>query len=198
MTDHQRLWRPPLTPVAEHDPVSDLEPREDDKYWVVDDIDMGMAHIAASAWPSIDRSGRLEFRTAGSDEDEEAFDESFKVPLLEMQDFVSGQRAQHGQLAADRPLRIGDVFWCRLSVDTEGTGFVAQLLDVTYGARQETKASQKWAITSTSGTSEPDRQSEKFRSVTDLVGGPEADASDESPEDPPKPAVSGSTASPSI
>lgn len=198
MTDYPLFWRPQVPSAVDYDPVVDLDPREGDKYWVVDDIDMGMAHIAASPWPSIDESGRLEFRTVGSDEDEEAFDESFRVPMPELQDFVSGQRAERGQLAPSRPLRIGDVFWCRLSVETEGTGFGLQLLDVTFGARQETKASQKWAITSTSGTSEPDRQSEKFRSVTDLVGGPEADASDESPEDPPKPAVSGSTASPSI
>ncbi len=198
MTDYPLFWRPQVPSAVDYDPVVDLDPREGDKYWVVDDIDMGMAHIAASPWPSIDESGRLEFRTVGSDEDEEAFDESFRVPMPELQDFVSGQRAERGQLAPSRPLRIGDVFWCRLSVETEGTGFGLQLLDVTFGARQETKASQKWAITSTSGASEPDRQPDNISSVPDRVGAPEADASDEVPDDSSRPAVPGSTASPSI
>lgn len=38
MTDYPLFWRPQVPSAVDYDPVVDLDPREGDKYWVVDDM----------------------------------------------------------------------------------------------------------------------------------------------------------------
>ena len=55
----------------------------------------------------------------------------------------------HSQLAPDRPLRVGDVFWFRGEIEDAGAddaGLNGELVDVTFGARNEAKAAMAWAV----------------------------------------------------
>jgi hypothetical protein len=185
------MWRPGPPPDIESDPVQGLEPRPDDQYWVIDDLDVDMVHIATARWPRVDDLGRLDFGLFEETPDGSvSTEQSLVLPVTGLHEFVSHQRSDHGQPAADRPIRVGDVFWFRGKVDPDAGEITGNLMDVTYSARQEAKASQKWAIAHTSPTTaEPQRVPVETAEEVETAVGVAARK---------KPSMPGATASPGI
>jgi hypothetical protein len=96
-------WRPAYQLTGE-DGIASYEPRLDDLYAAVDDIADGMVVLRLSLWPALDAEGRLTF---GGDPS------SWALPAPRLQAVAEAERIRHGQLAPDRPLRVGDVFALR-------------------------------------------------------------------------------------
>ena len=123
----QGLWLPDGEGVA-------VTAEAGDWYVVVDDVQAGQVILVIDAWPGVDAAGRLVF-TAGS--------ASRSFPLARFQAVVDAARAARGQPAADRALRVGDVFWVRDGGDTRlrspGRWRIA---DVTAPARRAARAAQ--------------------------------------------------------
>lgn len=124
----QDRWRPKVT--AER---IEFQPAADDYYAVVDDIESGRTVLVLSRWPDVDGLGHLVFPAEAVSTD---------VPLDELQPVVDGQRAAAGQPAADRPLRVGDVFSVRIPGGSVDSSEPAEwrFVDVTGPARQAAHA----------------------------------------------------------
>jgi hypothetical protein len=114
---------------------------------------------------------------------------------------VTRERARRQQPAADRPLRVGDVFWFRPDPDglsSDGSELTGQLVDITYAARGEAKAAMAWAVTGSSETpadlltAGAELDEEVMEEAIDT--GPSPETTDE----PARPSVPGSVASPSV
>jgi hypothetical protein len=123
----QGLWLPQGEGVA----VSAVP---GDWYVVVDDVQAGQVILVIDAWPGVDAAGRLVF-AAGC--------VSRSLPVARFQAVVDAQRAAHGQPAADRALRVGDVFWVRDGGDIRLRAPSRwQVVDVTGPARRAARAAQ--------------------------------------------------------
>jgi hypothetical protein len=121
------LWRP-------GPPVQDVT--EDDDYVTVDDRGQGMVTLVVSAWPSIDRQGRLVFPS---------YEGGQRVVVADAHaftDLVNGARRAAG--VPERGVRVGDVFRAR---DTAGSveGW-RDVADVTSQAREAAKAALYGAV----------------------------------------------------
>ena len=73
---------------------------------MVDDFGDGTVTLAACQWPSVDQGGRLVFPSPES-RGASSFDRG------SLQAAINVHRQSRGQLAPDRPLRVGDVFQVR-------------------------------------------------------------------------------------
>lgn len=103
----QALWTPAsLSPDLTAEEVEDmpgLEPEQGDRYVVVDDLMDGTVTLAVCPWPSLNSLGDLVFEPS----------EELIAPEDLTHQAVSASREASGQMAADRPLRIGDAFLIR-------------------------------------------------------------------------------------
>lgn len=111
-------------------------------YWyaVVDDIAEGTVVLQIASWPKLDRGGHLRFDVI--------YEQPY--PLDALQQVVNQERAQHGQPAADRPLRIGDAFSIQCE-DRPGENvinpeFEGSVLDITAAAREQAKIAMYGAV----------------------------------------------------
>ncbi|HEX7097816.1 MAG TPA: hypothetical protein VF377_01140 [Acidimicrobiia bacterium] len=148
MTESQtqvKLWSPPAPDDCEN-PFDEIPPKKTDKYVVVDEIDGTQVRLVVSPWPLVEPDGHLVFPIRQSRRRKTLDDPTDAELMVEygvLHQKASEHRSRYEQLAADRPLRVGDVFWFRGELDPELAG---QLIDVTYGARAEAKAAMSWAV----------------------------------------------------
>ncbi len=124
-----KLWKP-----------EGVEPRGNDWYVAVDDIENGIASLEISVWPEVADDGSLHF--------EEILD-SRPVLAEDLQKSINRLRKKNAQAAPTRSLRVGDAFWVRaakLPADAwPATGI--DLRDVTADARQAAKDAMLRAAT---------------------------------------------------
>jgi hypothetical protein len=122
-------WRPRVEPEG-----SELVPGPADSYVVVDDLEADRVILVLDPWPQVGASGHLVFSGPAVVRD---------FPVATLQSLVDDQRARAGQPAANRPLRVGDVFWVR--ADADGRRQAPQtwsILDITGPARRAAHAAQ--------------------------------------------------------
>lgn len=134
------VWQPIviLEPDEREEP---LQPSGNERYVVVEEIVDGLAVLEVSAWPRLDRDGRLHFKG-------EPWALAESVDNLET--VVSEARTQHAQAGADRPLRIGDVFMVSgLEEGAESLEEADAIVDVSATARSAAKAALYGAVAST-------------------------------------------------
>ena len=123
------VWQPEPEGV-----VSEFAPGVGDRYAVVDDVEAGQVILVLDRWPNVDAAGHLVFSGTAVIRD---------FPASVFQALVDQQRAQAGQPAADRALRVGDVFWIRAGADKPlDTPSEWRVLDVTGPARRAARAAQ--------------------------------------------------------
>ncbi len=105
-----------------------------DRYGVVDDLEAGQVILVLDRWPTVDATGHLVFPGRAV---------TRNMPVGQFQGLVNAQRAAGGQPAADRALRVGDVFWICAGDDSrlERPG-QWRILDVTGPARRAARAAQ--------------------------------------------------------
>lgn len=123
------MWRPEPEGAD-----TDFAPEAGDRYGVVDDLEAGQVILVLDRWPTVDAAGHLVFPGRAVIRN---------VPVGQFQGLVDAQRAGGGQPAADRALRVGDVFWIRAGDDSrlERPG-QWRILDVTGPARRAARAAQ--------------------------------------------------------
>ena len=123
------LWRP----LPDGEDVQ-LVPEDGDQHGVVDDLEAERVVVVLDAWPNVDGAGNLVFSGDALTRD---------FPIAYFQGLVNRQRTHAGQPAADRALRVGDVFWIRTDPDV---GLASpeewRILDVTGPARRAARAAQ--------------------------------------------------------
>lgn len=117
------------------------------RYVVIDDLDDDLAVLEVSPWPVQDAAGRLTF----GDPDRRAM---WSVPAAAFHRRVTAARAESGQQAADRPLRIGDAFFAQVTDDDESIDSVERIHDVTREARDQAKLAHFAAVTPRVGPDE--------------------------------------------
>ncbi|HEX6147458.1 MAG TPA: hypothetical protein VF083_11815 [Acidimicrobiia bacterium] len=223
MARREQLWNP-TAPDQASNPFDEIEPRASDYHLVVDEIDSNRVRLVISSWPSVDADDRLVF--PGPEAGSEALlddpsDSELILDASALHSRVSEERADRQQLAPDRPLRVGDVFWFRAAADwapADNVELNGELVDVTFAARGEAKAAMAWAVTGssmaradlmTAGAElelEPEIEEEVREEVLESrdVGQsaePEdarAEAEPESRVEPARPSVPGAVASPSV
>lgn len=199
----KRLWNP-TAPEQTKNPFDAIRTLKRDRYLTVDEIDGNTVRLVISPWPSVDSRSRLVF-PARSAEDEAMLDDPSDSELIldgtGLHAVITRERTSRGQAAADRPLRVGDVFWFRPDPDwlpLDGSELQGELVDITYAARGEAKAAMAWAVTGSSRapadliTAGAELDEESTQEAIDR--GPAAETTDE----PARPSVPGSVASPSV
>jgi hypothetical protein len=114
------------------------EPDADDRNGVVDDLEADHVILVLDQWPTVDGTGHLVF----------SGDPVIRYfPVGDFQRLVDDRRERAGQPAADRALRVGDVFWIRPGEDTRlKVPRQWQLRDVTAQARRAARAAQMVAV----------------------------------------------------
>jgi hypothetical protein len=157
----QALWLPEADGVV-------IAPGQGDWYVVVDDVQAGQVILVIDAWPGVDAAGRLVF-SAGC--------VSRSFPVARFQAVVDAQRTSQGQPAADRALRVGDVFWVRDGGDTRlRSPGRWQVVDVTGPARRAARAAQLVAAspglrTEATGSARPGGEGGQPGGSADVLGG---------------------------
>lgn len=120
------MWKPVALP---------LSPESTDSYVVVDERIYGRLTLAVAPWPRVDRAGRLLFERSAARGVREA----------DLQTAVNDFRRRSDDEAADRPIRIGDVFLVRgLSGDDPSQW--ETIVDVSAQARQAAKIALHSAV----------------------------------------------------
>jgi len=203
MAKGKKLWNP-TAPERASNPFDEIRTLKKDRYLTVDEIDGNVVRVVISPWPSVDSGSGLVFPVGASEVGEMLDDPSDSELILDGAAFhanVTRERTRRQQPAADRSLRVGDVFWFRpdpdwLSVD--GSELTGQFVDITYAARGEAKAAMAWAVTGSSEapadliTSGAELDDEDKEEAIDT--GPAPETTDE----PARPSAPGSVASPSV
>ncbi len=105
------------------------EPRAEDHYAVIDDLDEDVAVLERSRWPRLDGAGRPFFEVLGSQ----------RCSRAALTRAVRGCRRSLGQPASSRKLRIGDAFWIRGSNRLGDDPDEWDMVDVTEPARRLAK-----------------------------------------------------------
>lgn len=207
MAKGKKLWNP-TAPERASNPFDEIRTLKKDRYLTVDEIDGNTVRVVIAPWPSVDSRRRLVFPVRASEDGEMLDDPSDSELILDGAVFhatVTRERARRQQPAADRSLRVGDVFWFRPDSDwlaVDGSELEGQLVDITYAARGEAKAAMAWAVTGSSEApadlitagaelDDGDRDREK-EEATDTELAPETT------DEPARPSVPGSVASPSV
>lgn len=140
--------RGPWIPAVE---AADLvfAPDLQDRYAVVDDLEVDRVVVTLDRWPQVDGLGHLVFSGDALLRD---------FPRTRFQRLVNVSRLRAGQPAPDRPLRVGDVFWVRAGAGARlGRAVQWEILDVTGPARRVARAAQAVAASPAVRTSEPNR-----------------------------------------
>jgi len=220
MARAEQLWNP-TAPEETSNPFDEIEPRASDYHLVVDEIDGNRARIVFSSWPLVDVDDSLVFPGPESESEGLLDDPSDSELILDasaLHSTVTEERANRLQLAPDRPLRVGDVFWFRPSSDwapADGAELTGELIDVTFAARGEAKAAMAWAVTGSSMaradlmtagaeldvTEEEGEEEDLEAEDGGRLAEPEdqqAQAESESKAEPARPSVPGAVASPSV
>lgn len=219
MARAEQLWNP-TAPEEASNPFDEIEPRASDYHLVVDEIDGNRVRMVFASWPLVDVDDRLVFPRHESESEGLLDDPSDSELILDasaLHSKVTEERASRLQLAPDRPLRVGDVFWFRPAADwapADGAELTGELVDVTFAARGEAKAAMAWAVTGSSmaradlmtAGAELDVEGEEGVEESEAgdVGGLEslegdpAQVESESKAEPARPSVPGSVASPSV
>ena len=220
MARAEQLWNP-TAPEETSNPFDEIEPRASDYHLVVDEIDGNRARIVFSSWPLVDVDDSLVFPGPESVSVGLLDDPSDSELILDasaLHSTVTEERANRLQLAPDRPLRVGDVFWFRPSSDwapADGAELTGELIDVTFAARGEAKAAMAWAVTGSSMaradlmtagaeldvTEEEGEEEDLEAEDGGRLAEPEdqqAQADSESKAEPARPSVPGAVASPSV
>lgn len=200
MATKEKVWNP-TAPEDATNPFDVMPPVESDLYLTVDEIDGDRVRLVISSWPSVDAENRLLFPFSDSDDDLLDDPSDFEL-IVDGSDFhakVTVYRTGHQQPAPDRPLRVGDVFWFRATSVEARAGLEeleGDLVDITFAARGEAKAAMAWAVT---GSSETPASLITAGAELDEKDGPElAETPQQGSEDPARPSVPGSVASPSV
>jgi hypothetical protein len=203
MAKRRKLWNP-TTPERTSNPFDEIRTLKKDRYLTVDEIDGNSVRLVISPWPSVDSGSRLVFPARSSEDAEMLDDPSDSELFLDGALFhatVTRERTRRQQPAADRPLRVGDVFWFRPdpdSISSDGSELKGQLVDITYAARGEAKAAMAWAVTGSSEapadliTAGAELDEEVTEEAIDTGLAPETT------DEPARPSVPGSVASPSV
>jgi hypothetical protein len=225
MARREQLWNP-TAPEQTSNPFDEIEPRASDYHLVVDEIDGNRVRLVISSWPLVDVDDRLVFPGPESESEGLLDDPSDSELILDasaLHSTVTQERANRQQLAPDRPLRVGDVFWFRPAADWAPVDEVelnGELIDVTFAARGEAKAAMAWAVTGSSlaradlmtagaeldaepGAEIEEEEKEEFLEAKDRgqLGEPEVEQAQVEPEskaEPARPSVPGAVASPSV
>ncbi len=136
-----KLWQPFTVHGTEGEKRKKRRAFKTDKYVVVEDVDDGRVVLEVSAWPHIDRGGRLVF-------DGDPYE--MYQDLGELQSTVATHRKDDGITGADRPVRIGDVFAVRgLHRNAKSLSKAETVRDISYAARSAAKAALFGAAAST-------------------------------------------------
>jgi len=220
MARAEQLWNP-TAPEETSNPFDEIEPRASDYHLVVDEIDGNRARIVFSSWPLVDVDDSLVFPGPESESEgllDDPCDSELILDASALHSTVTEERANRLQLAPDRPLRVGDVFWFRPSSDwapADGAELTGELIDVTFAARGEAKAAMAWAVTGSSMaradlmtagaeldvTEEEGEEEDLEAEDGGRLAEPEdqqAQAESESKAEPARPSVPGAVASPSV
>ena len=223
MARREQLWNP-TAPEQASNPFDEIEPRASDYHLVVDEIDGNRVRLVISSWPSVDADDRLVFpgpETGSEGLLDDPSDSELFLDAPALHSTVTRERTDRRQLAPDRPLRVGDVFWFRAAADwapADDVELNGELIDVTFAARGEAKAAMAWAVTGSSTARadlmtagaelevEPEIEEEAREEVfesRDLGQSAEpedarAEAEPESRVEPARPSVPGAVASPSV
>jgi hypothetical protein len=126
-----------------------VEIQADDRYVSVDDVAGGIVVLDVSAWPLLDREGRLYWDT-----------DPFELVMshVDAQAIVDAARRDARITAPDRPIRVGDAFLVRGLTDEHPSLAQASLvLDITAAAREAAKAALYGAVASTLDRAEAQR-----------------------------------------
>jgi hypothetical protein len=203
MAKRRKLWNP-TAPEGTSNPFDEIRTLKKDRYLAVDEVDGNMVRLVISPWPSVDSESRLVFPGRSSEDGEMLDDPSDSELILDGLAFhatVTEERTRRQQPAADRPLRVGDVFWFRPDPDwlpLDGSELRGQLADITFAARGEAKAAMAWAVTGS--TKAP---ADLITAGAELDEGGTEEAIDtglapDTSDEPARPSVPGSVASPSV
>jgi hypothetical protein len=127
----EKFWVPTVERGSGRSPLQGVRGR--DWYAAVEHVGGGMARLAVTGWPTLDRGGGLLFEKS----DEHVY------WLPELQGVVNRARAASQQPDPDRPLEVGDAFWIRSGVrpgqDLVEFGFEGLILDITESAREQAR-----------------------------------------------------------
>jgi hypothetical protein len=203
MAKRRTLWNP-TAPEGTGNPFDEIRTLKKDRYLAVDEVDGNTVRLVISSWPSVDSESRLVFPARSSEDGEILDDPSDSELILDGAAFhatVTRERTSRQQPAADRPLRVGDVFWFRPDPDwlpLDGSELRGQLADITFAARGEAKAAMAWAVTGS--TKAP---ADLITAGAELDEGETEEAIDpglapDTSDEPARPSVPGSVASPSV
>ena len=223
MARREQLWNP-TAPEQTSNPFDEIEPRAGDYHLVVDEIDGNRVRLVISSWPSVDVDDRLVFPGPEAESQgllDDPSDSELILDVSALHSTVTRERAEREQLAPDRPLRVGDVFWFRRAADwapADDVELNGELIDVTFAARGEAKAAMAWAVTGssmgradlmTAGAeleAEPGADQELKEEMfeardagqSEETKGEQAEVEPESGAEPARPSVPGAVASPSV
>ena len=223
MARREQLWNP-TAPEKTSNPFDEIEPRAGDYHLVVDEIDGNRVRLVISTWPSVDVDDRLMFPGPEAESRgvlDDPSDSELILDVSALHSTVTRERTEREQLAPDRPLRVGDVFWFRPAADwapADDVELIGELIDVTFAARGEAKAAMAWAVTGSSMAradlmtagaeleAEPGADQELKEEMLEArdvgqSGEPEDEQAELEPEsraEPARPSVPGAVASPSV
>ena len=161
--EHEAFWAPRVERDGKLSTVTRMG--KTDWYAVVDDIAEGTVVLQIASWPKLDRGNHLRFDVI--------YEQPY--PLDALQQVVNRGRAQHGQPAADRPLRTGDAFSIQCE-DRPGENvispeFEGSVLDITAAAREQAKIAMYGAVArklnpkEASNRLETSREPDRFRRI---------------------------------
>ncbi len=112
-----------------------LSPESSDRYVVVDERLYGRLTLAVAPWPTVDRAGRLHFQPSSAvGVEEEALQRAARESRQGLQ-----------EEAADRPIRIGDVFLVR-ELEGNDPSKWGSIFDVSAQAREAAKTALHSAV----------------------------------------------------
>lgn len=112
-----------------------LSPESSDRYVVVDERLYGRLTLAVAPWPTLDRAGRLHFQPSSA----------MGVEEVALQSAASKSRQGLKEEAADRPIRIGDVFLVRELAGSDPRKW-GHIFDVSAQAREAVKIALHSAV----------------------------------------------------
>ena len=137
----QRRWIPYTVHGAQGGRRTSVDVQPGDRYVTVDDVADGMVVMEVSAWPILDREGRLYWDTDPVE---------LVMARADAQAVVDAARRDAQISAPDRPLRVGDAFLARDVAETAPSlAGASRVVDISAAAREAAKAALYGAAAST-------------------------------------------------